>query len=103
MYSIILYLAIIIKGEFGIVYKGYITRNIHSGEIVKDIVAVKTLKGILVRSCRYIFLTYHYKLCPFPYDVRMMESDLQVGVWYMYSGRDTTLARWQRFTYYQCF
>ena len=33
-------------GEFGIVYKGYITRN--RGEVVSDVVAIKTLKGIHV-------------------------------------------------------
>ena len=44
------YLAIITImciGEFGIVYKGYITRSIlYLGQREKDIVAIKTLKGI---------------------------------------------------------
>ena len=30
-------------GEFGVVYKAYIMKNM--GQIVKDVVAVKTLKG----------------------------------------------------------
>ena len=32
-----------ILGEFGVVYKGHILKNM--GQIVKDVVAVKTLKG----------------------------------------------------------
>ena len=32
-----------VKGEFGIVYKGYIVKK--QGDIVTDIVAIKTLKG----------------------------------------------------------
>lgn len=31
------------SGEFGIVYKGHIIKNL--GQIVTDVVAVKTLKG----------------------------------------------------------
>ena len=40
------YIICMTKGEFGIVYKGYITRNIRLEQMEKDIVAIKTLKGI---------------------------------------------------------
>ena len=35
-----------ISGEFGIVYKGHITTN--QGQVVTEIVAIKTLKGMTV-------------------------------------------------------
>ena len=36
-------IAVLYLGEFGIVYKGYLTKN--QGQVVSDIVAIKTLKG----------------------------------------------------------
>ena len=38
-------------GEYGIVYKGFLVRGI--GEIVTELVAIKTLKGLTQLRCAY--------------------------------------------------
>ena len=48
---------ITIPGEFGVVYKGHIIKNL--GQITTEVVAVKTLKGrisLLMQLCSYVLI-----------------------------------------------